>query len=378
MPWAQVSTMSLRQEFVIFARQPGVNRRALCRRFSISPKTGYKWLERVTREGLGAVHDRSRRPHHSPRRTAPETEAAVLAVHASDPTWRGRKLQRRLRDLGAAVVPAASTITAILHRHGVVRAGPAGAGRPWQRFEQEIPNALWQMDFTGHFPLHAGGRCHPLAVLDDHSRFALTLRACANEQGATVQAALTGCFERYGLPERMLMDNGPPWGSDAAHRHTPLTAWLMRLGIAISHGRPYHPQTQGKVERFHRTLRLELLRTQRWRDLAHCQAALDPWRQRYNCVRPHDALELAVPATRYRPSLRPFPVELAPIEYPPGDVIRRVHSDGHISFHGHTVLVSKAFRGQPVGLRPTNTDGCFEVFFCQFHVHSIDLRNMMQ
>jgi transposase InsO family protein len=264
----------------------------------------------------------------------------------------------------------------ILRRHGVVVGHLAQPSRPYQRFEHDTPNALWQMDFKGHFPLRAGGRCHPLAVLDDHSRFALGLIACCDERGTTVQAALTRCFERYGLPERMLMDNGPPWGSDAQHRHTPLTAWLMRLGIAVSHGRPYHPQTQGKVERFQRTLTLELLRTEQWRDLAHCQGRFDSWRERYNCVRPHDALGRVVPATRYQPSAHSFPAVVPAIEYPPGDLIRRVDCDGRISLRGHTVLVSKAFRGQPVGLRPTGTDGCFDVFFCQFHVHLIDLRTV--
>lgn len=377
MPWPEASTMLLRQEFVLLARQPSANRRALCRRFGISAKTGYKWLTRAGHEGAAGLHDRSRRPRHSPRRTAAWVEAAVLAAYAAT-HWGGRKLRRRLSDLGQVAVPAASTITAILHRHGAPIGAATGGAGPYQRFEHDAPNALWQMDFKGHFPLRAGGRCHPLTVLDDHSRFALTLTACGNEQGGTVQAALTRCFERYGLPERLLMDNGPPWGSDAHHRHTPVTAWFMRLGIAVSHGRPYHPQTQGKVERFHRTLALELLRTQVWRNLAHCQAAFDPWRTRYNCERPHDALALAVPATRYRPSPRPFPAVLAPIEYPPGDAIRRVHADGHISFRGHTLLISKAFRGYPVGLRPTGVDGCFDVFFCQFRVHSIDLRTSVE
>jgi transposase InsO family protein len=374
MPWQEASTMSLRHEFVLLARQAGANRRALCRRFQISAKTGYKWLRRYERDGAAGLCDRSRRPRQSPRQTAAVVEAAVMAVRAAQPAWGGRKVRRRLKDLGRAAVPAASTITAIVRRHGGIDPAAAPAHRPLQRFEQARPNALWQMDFKGHFPLTTGGRCHPLTVLDDHSRFALQLQACGNEQTATVQLALTHCFQRYGLPERLLMDNGPPWGSDAAHPHTPLTAWLLRLGIGVTHGRPYHPQTQGKAERFHRTLALELLRTRPWRDLAHCQAAFDPWREVYNCQRPHAALELAVPASRYQPSARAFPHTLPPIEYAPDDVVRRVYDDGHISFHGRLLLVSKAFRGHPVGLRPTAVDGCFDVFFCHQRIVSFDLR----
>ena len=378
MPWQEASTMSLRQEFVTFACAEHANVRALCRRFGISPKTGYKWLARYRHEGREGLRDRSRRPRHSPHRTAAAMEAAVLAVRALDSSWCGRKVRRRLCDLGHRGVPAASTITAILRRHGALTPAVRHAPHGYHRFEHEQPNRLWQMDFKGHFALSAGGRCHPLTVLDDHSRFALALTACGNEQGRTVQRALTRCFERYGLPERLLMDTGPPWGSDARHRHTPLTAWLMRLGIAVSHGRPYHPQTQGKAERFHRTLGLELLRAHHWRDLAHCQTRFDPWRDHYNCARPHEALALAVPAARYRLSPRGFPSQLPPIEYPPGDAVRRVDSDGYISFRGRTLLVSHAFRGHPVGLRPTMRDGCFDVFFCQFRVGAIDLRHREQ
>ncbi len=378
MPWQEVSTVSLRQEFVQLARAPGANVRALCRRFKISPKTGYKWIARAQRDGPDGLRDRSRRPRHSPRRTVAATAAAVLAVRARHRTWCGRKIRRVLLTEAHPAVPAASTITAILRRHGAITPEASRAAQPYVRFEHDRPNALWQMDFKGHFALSAGGRCHPLAVLDDHSRFALGLTACGDEQGRTVQAALTRCFERYGLPERLLMDNGPPWGSDARHRHTPLTAWLMRLGIAVSHGRPYHPQTQGKVERFHRTLTAELLRAHLWRDLAQCQAKFDPWRTRYNCERPHDALGEAVPAARYGVSPRELPTELPPIEYPLGDIVRRVHSDGHICFRGRTLLVSQAFRGYLVGLRPTTTDGCFDIFFCQFRVSSLDLRTLEQ
>ena len=148
------------------------------------------------------------------------------------------------------------------------------------------------MDFKGHFPTGAG-RCHPLTVLDDHSRFSILLQACANERTETVRECLTAAFRLYGLPVRMLMDNGSHWGNDANHPRTPLTVWLMRLGIQVSHGRPYHPQTQGKEERFHRTLNVELLQGRRFADWATCQAAFDRWRGVYNTERP--ALDLARP-----------------------------------------------------------------------------------
>ncbi|MGH7209076.1 MAG: IS481 family transposase [Nitrospiraceae bacterium] len=373
MPWHEVSTMSLRRELVMLAEQAGVNVRALCRRFGISPKTGYKWVHRFHAEGVGGLAERSRRPHHSPGCTPPHVAAPVLAVRDAHPAWGGRKIRARLQMLGQPVVPAASTVTAILRRAGRLNPADAAKHTPWQRFEQPVPNALWQMDFKGHVAL-AAGRCHPLTVLDDHSRYALCLQACTNEQGPTVQATLTTTFQRYGMPARMLMDNGPPWGDDWEHPYTPLTVWLLRVGVGVCHGRPYHPQTQGKDERFHRTLTAEVLQRRLFCDLAECQQAFAAWRDVYNCERPHEALGGAPPISRYTPSPRPFPMSLPPIEYRPGDVVRKVQHEGEFSFRGHTHRVSKAFRGYPIGLRATDTDGVLDVYFSHHCISQLDLR----
>ncbi len=373
MPWQEVSTVSLRQEFVTVVQQAAVSVSELCRRYGVSRKTGYKWVARYRRDGAVGLTDRSRRPHHSPHQTPAPLEVALVALRQQDPTWGARKLRRRLQTLGRAPVPACSTVTAILHRHGLITAEGPGGRHAWQRFEHPVPNSLWQMDFKG--PVRTlVGRCHPLGILDDHSRFNLCLRALPNEQTAGVQATLAATFSRYGLPDALLVDNGSPWGCDWAHPYTPLTVWLLRLGIGVRHGRPYHPQTQGKEERFHRTLQTELLRHHQWRDLAHCQAAFDRWREHYNTDRPHDALALAVPAARYRPSLRAFPATLPPIAYPSGMAVRQVQQGGQLSFQGRTPRVPKAFAGYPVGVQPTATDGVFEVWFCQHRITQLDLR----
>lgn len=374
MPFQEVSRMASRQEFVLLATQEGVNVRQLCRRFGVSPKTGYKWLARFRAAGAAGLSDQSRRPKRSPARTEASVEQMVLEARAEHPAWGGRKLRRLLQQRGAIEIPAASTITEILRRHHLLDAAESQRHRAFTRFEHAAPNDLWQMDFKGHFALEAGGRCHPLTVLDDHSRYALGVQACDNEQGLTVQRELTGIFRCFGLPRRMLMDNGAPWGSDREHPFTPLTVWLMRLGIRVSHGRPYHPQTQGKDERFHRTLQCEVLQRHRFRDLAECQARFNPWRETYNSVRPHEALGLCVPASRYQLSATPFPETLPPIEYPPGYEVRKVQDGGEVSFHGRTFRVAQAFRGYPVGLRPTPHDSCFEVCFCHTELGSLNLR----
>ncbi len=343
--------MSLKHEFVTLARKEGANIRELCRRYTISPPTAYELLDRYAREGDSGLAERSRRPHTSPTRTPAEMEQAVVALREEHPAWGGRTIREVLVRSGYRSVPSPSTITAILRRNGCIVGGERPR-RDGQRFEHPHPNDLWQMDFKGHFPTGAG-RCHPLTVLDDHSRFALGLQACANERTETVRECLTSLFRLYGLPECMLMDNGSPWGNDAEHPRTPLTVWLMRLGIRVSHGRPYHPQTQGKAERFHRTLKAEVLQGRRFADLPSCQVAFDLWRGVYNRERPHQALDLATPLSRYAPSPRSFLETLPPIEYGDGDLVRKVMAEGWVSFKGYEFKVGRALRGYPVALRPT-------------------------
>jgi transposase InsO family protein len=362
MPFRERCVMSLREEFVQRALAEDEPFRALCRRFEISAPTGYRWLVRYRREGLAGLADRSRRPRRSPRRTSPELEAAVLALRARHPSWGGRKLAARLRALGRTPVPAPSTITAILRRHD--RLDPARAGRPrdFQRFEHEAPNELWQMDFKGHVPC-GGGRCHPLTVLDDHSRYALTLAACADERGETVQDRLVETFRQHGLPQRLLVDNGSPWGAPGAvHGYTPLTIWLLRLGVQVVHSRPRHPQTLGKDERFHRTLNAELL-GEPLPDLGTAQRRFDAWRRVYNHERPHEAIDDAVPASRYWPSERPYPEQLPPIEYPRGDELRKVQDGGRVDFQTRRLRVGKGFTGLQVAVRPLDAEDCWAIYF---------------
>jgi transposase InsO family protein len=372
-PWSEKSIMSQRHEFVMLFEQQGVNRRELCRRFGISPTIGYRLWARWREEGQAGLADRSRRPQRSPARRSAAMEALVLAIRDAHPAWGGRKIRRRLQDLEHQPAPSASTITAILHRHGRIEDAASAAHKPFERFERAAPNELWQMDYKGHFAT-AAGRCHPLTVIDDHSRYAIGLRACGDECEGTVQAELTALFRCYGLPDRMLMDNGAPWGSDAEHRHTWLTVWLLERGVGVSHGQPHHPQTQGKDERFHRTLKAEVIGRRAFADLAECQRRFDEWRVVYNTQRPHEALDLATPAARYRPSRRGFTEKIAPFDYGPGAIVRRVDEGGWLSFRNRPVKLGRAFAYRSVALRPTNQDGCFDVLFCAHKVGALDLR----
>jgi transposase InsO family protein len=319
------------------------------------------------------MREQSRRPHCSPNQTPAEVEAVILQVRTRHPSWGGVKILAYLERNGWDNLPSASTATVILQRNGKIDPQEACKHRPMQRFERATPNELWQMDFKGYFRL-GQGHCHPLTILDDHSRFLVGLHACQNELWQTVQAQLTRTFRMYGLPECMLMDNGSPWGDDRQSPHTILTAWLMRLGVAVTHGRPYHPQTQGKDERLHRTLQVEVLDQIGMHTIEDCQIQFDTWRDFYNQERPHQALGQRVPAERYHSSPRCFPEHLAPILYEPEDVVRMVDESGKISFNGCKYRISKAFRYNPVALRPTNTDGIWDIYYCQFKVARINLQ----
>jgi transposase InsO family protein len=374
MPWRELSVMDQREEFVRLGSAPGANKSELCRRFGISRDKGYKWLKRYAAQGSAGLVDRSRRPHASPGRTPEPLEAEVLRIReASNNAWGGRKIATVMRQRGAQAVPALSTITEILRRHGRLEQRAAEHPGRFQRFERAQPNELWQMDFKGHFAL-ARGRCHPLTVLDDHSRYSLGLQACHDEQDATVRERLTKVFQHYGLPLAMLMDNGSPWGDSQGHPYTAFAVWLMRLGVRVTHGRALHPQTQGKDERFHRTLKAEVLQGRSFRDLLECQRAFDAWQLIYNHERPHEALKLTTPGEHYRPSARSLPAQLPPIEYGPGDLVRKVGGDGFISFQSRCARIGKAFRGQPVALRPTTADGVFSIHFCTQRIGAIDVR----
>jgi transposase InsO family protein len=370
MPWREVSIMDQRREFVRLAMQEGTNRRELCRRFGIHPDTGYKWLGRWAADE--ELADRSRRPHSSPTQTDRATEERILAVRDAHPAWGARKIARCLEREGVKA-PACSTVHEILRRYDRIVPSPGGAAAS-QRFEMPAPNLLWQMDFKGWMPLGNGGRCHPLTILDDHSRYDLCLEACADEQGGTVQDRLQLTFRRYGLPEAFFVDNGSPWGDSSGQRWTRLGVWLLKLGIAVLHSRPYHPQSRGKNERFHRTLQAEVFALKRFRDLGEVQRAFDAWRTTYNLERPHEALDQDVPGSRYRPSTRSMPDRLPQIEYDDNEIVRRVGTTkAYISFKGRPWKLPQAFYGERVAIRPLSADGQYGIFFGSHHIANIDL-----
>lgn len=372
MPWKEVTFMSSKLEFVKLALNESYNFSELCRRFNISRKTGYKLLNRFKEEGVAGLEERSRRPHSHPELTSLTVEEKIIAVRKRKPSWGCRKIRAYLLNNGEKAIPAKSTITDVLHRYKLIKNETHNKLIAPQRFEHESPNDLWQADFKGHFAMRKG-RCHPLTVLDDHSRYSIGLQACDNERGNTVKSRFIALFEKYGMPWRINFDNGTPWAS--AHirgfRYTELSIWLVRLGIRISFSRIRHPQTNGKDERFHRTLKLELLKEHYFKDIPDAQSHFDRWREEYNHERPHEALNMKPPVSRYELSNRKYPDVLPDIEYPDCSLIRQVNKAGNISFNNKKYFISESLNGLPVALREKE-EGGFDIYFMHQKIFTIN------
>lgn len=344
MPWRESRVEEQRLAFVAAAMRSGANRRALCREFGISAPTGYKWLARVAADGLVAgIRDQSRRPHRSPTQIDPALEAQIVQLRQQY-GWGGRKL----RTLLSPAACATATIDRVIRRQGLTDRDAAHRPAP-HRFVAPTPNALWQMDFKGQYPVHDGWT-FPLSILDDHSRFAIGLTALRGTAAEPVQAVLTQCFQRYGVPDAMLLDHGVPWWSPTnGHGLTQLTVFLLEQDIRLTYCGFAHPQTQGKVERFHRTLGRRL---RQWgvptthRGVAH---ALTRFRTEYNTVRPHEALGDRPPATCYQPSARVFQVQPPPWPYPASQVVHRVNVNGALRFERRLFYISDALAHREVG-----------------------------
>lgn len=370
MSWQEKEKVTLRKEFVTQAKE-GVNFSELCRRYEISRKTGYKWLKR-NELSAGDLRDRSRSPQTSPNRIPEKLIEQIINLREQYPYWGARKLQTILKRTGSESIPAKSTIHKILKKYGYIEKEKA-TNNHFIRFEHEAPNHLWQMDFKGHFPFEKG-RCHPLTILDDNSRFSLCLEACLNERGETIKPLLIKTFERYGMPERINVDNGAPWGSlVGGAKYTTFSLWLIRLGVKVSYSRPFHPQTNGKDERFHRTLKLEVINPNYFKNIEQIQIHFNKWRDVYNLERPHEGINMQVPAERYRPSYRTYPTMTPPIEYPLDFSIRKVDCRGRVSVEGRKVFVGMAFAQEPIGIRPTSNAEFIEIYYCHQKLGKVNL-----
>jgi len=367
--WKASDVGQERVKFAIRASSGQEEMKQLCEEFGISRPTSYLWRARFREnQRLEEVVEKSRRPHASPHRTDAGKEQRVLELRRERPDWGAAKLSEILKREGLQIPRI--TVHRILLRNGLV-ADADRHRRAKNRFEREAANQLWQMDFKGMPEARKG--CLPLSLVDDHSRYAVGLFATTGTAAEPVQRSVREVFEENGLPDAMLMDHGTPWWNmQSSTGWTWLTVWLMKLGIRVYLSGYRHPQTQGKVERWHGSLEAAMRKRPKPED-RNWQDWLDDYRYEYNHVRPHEALQMAVPASRWQPSRRTYEGEGKAWEYPHPELVRTVRENGGVSLQGRSYFVSRAFIGEAVQLEYLENSRVV-VWFCRTAIREFDLQ----
>ena len=367
MPWENKTVEDKRKEFVDAASQTK-NFSQLCREYGITRKTGYKWLDRWT-DGEG-LSDKSRRPLSQPNRTSIEVEERILQLRAENPGWGARTLKIVLENAGYTDIPCAKTVNNILNRYGCILPEESEKRKHIIRFEKEHCNEMWQADFKGDFLMKNGQRCFPLDILDDHSRFLILISPTETTKEVVIPA-FTRAFREYGLPDAVLCDNGPQFaGFNGGYNR--FEKWLMDLDILPIHERIKHPQTQGKIERFHRTLKDELLRHKTFSDLQDADRQMQEFREKYNYVRPHDALGSTCPGIVYEPSKRAYPATIKPYVYSGEFRVRKVNNWGFLRYDKFQIFLSQTMANEYLEFRPNPLGDSFDICYRNFKIACCD------
>jgi putative transposase len=366
MPWRQSSPVTERLRFVQDVAKGQDSFAELCHRYGISRKTGYQWWQRFADEGVMGLEERSRRPRRSPTAISKQIIQLLKGERRRHPRWGPKKLLRVLRNKHPELqLPAVSTAAKILKQEGLIRR----RRRPRRPATEVLPrtgwgtgpNDLWTADHKGQFRLGDGRMCYPLTLADSHSRYLLRVQACSSTRAVEARPVFERAFREYGLPARILTDNGPPFGGPGIAGLSRLSVWWLRLGIRIERIEPGCPEQNGQHERMHRTLKAEATKPSRANAKAQ-QRCFDAFRKEYNEERPHEALSQDAPAQHYCKAARFYPKETPGLDYPLYYERRQVRTSGQIKWHGARVFVSEVLAGETVGLSETDA-GAWEVYF---------------
>ena len=362
MPWESKTVEEIRKEFIIASKTTS-NFSSLCREFGITRKTGYKWIARA--EETNDLTDRSHARKNISNKTDKETENLILSVRKDNPAWGGKTIHQVLVNQGHEDLPCVKTCNNILKRNGCISEEESLKHKPFVRFERDKCNQMWQTDFKGDFALLDGTRCFPLDILDDHSRFSIKIAAKPNTLG--VADSFREAFYEYGMPDSVLSDNG--WTFRGFRNgYTHFEKWLMNHDILPIHGRIMHPQTQGKIERFHRTMKTELLNQNKFKDILDADRGLQEWRMKYNNIRPHEALNMKCPAEVYIPSDRTYIDNIKKFEYGGQHHVIKVNSWGYVRFNGWQVYLSETMINENIEFRPNPHGDSFFACYRNFKI----------
>jgi len=371
MAWEERTVEQMREEFVRRVLAQEQSKAALCREYGISRPTGDKWIERYQQGET--MSDRSRAPKSVPGKVSTEIETEIVQLRKRYPAIGAVKLRRMMEDTGRTDLPCARTFNNIFRRHDLIGQEESSAATPIQRFEKSVPNEMWQADFKGNFRMSDGYRCHPLNILDDCSRFNLCIEALTSETFDAVKPVMERLFREYGLQFSFLCEKGNPWGTAQSLGYSRFEVWLMELGILTLHGRPRHPQTQGKEERFNRSFTRECLKGKTFSDKVHAQNCFNEYRTFYNEVRPHFALDLDVPVKHYKPSSKMMPEKIEQWEYGSEYRLCKVKETGFFNYKGQGFFLSEAFGGKTIAVRESHLPGQVTLVFRNFKIGRIDL-----
>jgi transposase InsO family protein len=348
----ELSVMEQRYQAVLAVVQDGWQVSEVARRLGVSRQSVHAWIARYEAGGLASLADRSHRPATCPHQTEAGVEAEICELRRQHPGWGPRRIEHQLGRLGVDPVPSRSAIYRCLRRHGLIELRRRRKRREeFRRWERDRPMQLWQMDVMGGVLLHDDTELKVVTGVDDHSRFCVAAGLVRRATSKAVCAVLSGALSRYGIPDEILTDNGKVFTGRFGPQ--PVEVLFDRIcrenGISHRHTAVRSPTTTGKIERFHQSLRKEFLADRSFPSLERAQAELDAWVSDYNTERPHQALEMATPAERFR--LAPISVDAASIPVDAEEdrrgqwVLRRVASNGVMSVDNQMFSVTNAFKG---------------------------------
>ena len=367
MPWKDKTVEELRKEFAEAAKLC-TNFSALCREYGITRVTGDKWRKRY--ENGEALTDRSRRPKSTVNKTPEEIELQIVEMRTEHPGWGAKKIKRALENKGKEM-PCIKTVNNILNRYNCISHEESLKHKPYTRFEKERCNEMWQTDFKGEFRMKNGNYCFPLDIFDDHSRFVIAIKPVENTSGI-VLPTFKEAFYQYGMPDSVLSDNGAQFAG-FRQGYTQFEKWLMNHDVLPIHSRIKHPQTQGKIERFHRAMVQEVLKHYTPHDIADAERVLTDWRECYNNERPHEALGMRCPAEIYVPSKRNYYDQVNKYEYGGQYHVIKVNSWGYVRFDKWQIYLSETMIDEYVEFRPNPNGDTFIACYRNFAIAEFDV-----
>ena len=367
MPWESKTVEELRKEFIVAANSSN-NFSSVCREFGITRKTGYKWIERY-RNGE-KLNDKSRKPNTTSNKTPIEVENKILDLRKDNPGWGAKTIKQVLENQGNRNIPCAKTVNNILNRYGCISSEESEKRQKYIRYQKEHCNDMWQTDFKGDFLMNDGNRCFPLDIIDDCSRYLIRIKPSTNTRNLVIPT-FEEAFCEFGMPNSILSDNG---GQFAGFKqgYTQFEKWLMCLDILPIHCSIKHPQTQGKIERFHRTLKDELLKHNNFSNINDADIKMQAWRDKYNNIRPHEALDMLTPSDVYTKSKRKYTGNIPDYEYSGIYPVLKVNCKGYISFDNQRLYFSETMRGEYIEFRPNPHGDSLLACFRNFRIAEFD------